>query len=125
MKILIQSCEQHVRARKDQYLPNQPFNQAGYTANTSRGRVGRGRNIVFYFPTRTHEPTDRRTKPPIESLVRDKRCQEDNRNCKLQRKDLGVCIFPSREKKLREESQRSNVPIGNGWLTRGKKGRLI
>ena len=46
-------------------------NKAGYTANTSCGRVGRGGNARF----RTFEPyhyqwTDGRTKPLLESLVR-------------------------------------------------------
>ena len=56
------------------------FNKAGYTANTSRGRVGRGGNACFptfrldhHGPTDqpTDQPTDGRTKPVIESLVRD------------------------------------------------------
>ena len=53
-------------------------NKAGYTANTSRGRVGRGGNACF--PTfrierdgPTDRPTDGRTKPLMESLVRDKK----------------------------------------------------
>ena len=55
-------------------------NKAGYTANTSRGWVGRGGNARFHTfkldhhgPTNqpTDWPTDRRTKPLIESLVRD------------------------------------------------------
>ena len=55
-------------------------NKAGYTANISRGRVGRGGNACF--PTfrlerdgATDQPTDGRTdgrtKPLIESLVRE------------------------------------------------------
>ena len=51
-------------------------NKAGYTANTSRGRVGRGGNACF--PTfrlerdgPTDQPTDGRSKPLIESLIRD------------------------------------------------------
>ena len=57
-----------------------PFNKAGYTANTSRGRVGRGGNACFHTfqldhhgPTNqpTDQPTDGGTKPLIESLVRD------------------------------------------------------
>ena len=60
------------------------MNKAGYTANTSRGRVGRGGNACFPTfrlerdgPTNqpTNRPTNRRTdgrtKPLIESLVRD------------------------------------------------------
>ena len=55
-------------------------NKAGYTANTSRGRVGRGGNARFHTfkldhhgPTNqpTDQPTDGRTKLLIESLVRD------------------------------------------------------
>ena len=59
-------------------------NKAGYTANTSRGRVGMGGNACFPTfrlerdgPTNqpTNRPTNRRTdgrtKPLIESLVRD------------------------------------------------------
>ena len=58
-------------------------NKAGYTANTSRGRLGRGRNARFRTLStrspRTNQPTDQptnrrtdgRTKPLIESLVRD------------------------------------------------------
>ena len=37
-------------------------NKAGYTANTSRGRVGRGGNARFHtFKLDHHGPTDRRT----------------------------------------------------------------
>ena len=53
---------------------------AGYTASTSPGRVGRGGNARFrtsstrsplWTNQRTNQPTDGRTKPLIESLVRD------------------------------------------------------
>ena len=48
-------------------------NKAGYTANTSRGRVGRSENAGFstFRLVLTDGPTDGRTKPLIESLVRD------------------------------------------------------
>ena len=51
-------------------------NKAGYTANTSRGWVGRGRNarlLTFRLERDgpTDGPTDGRSKPLIESLVRD------------------------------------------------------
>ena len=52
-------------------------NKAGYTANTSRGWVGRGGNAGFstFRLVLTNGPTDGRsdgrTKPLIESLVRD------------------------------------------------------
>ena len=52
-------------------------NKARYTANTSRGRVGRGGNAHFntfhldHHDQRTNGRTDQRTKPLIESLVRD------------------------------------------------------
>ena len=51
-------------------------NKAGYTANTSRGQVGRGGNACFpIFDFERDGPTDRPTngwtKPLIESLVRD------------------------------------------------------
>ena len=37
-------------------------NKAGYTANTSRGRVGRGGNVCFHtFQLDHHGPTDGRT----------------------------------------------------------------
>ena len=42
--------------------------KVGYTANTSRGRVGRGESARF---DPTDQQTDGRTKPLIESLVRD------------------------------------------------------
>ena len=50
-------------------------NKAGYTANTIRGRVGRGGNARFHtFQLDHHGPTDqrtdRRTKPLIELRVR-------------------------------------------------------
>ena len=55
-------------------------NKAGYTANTSCGRVGRGRNACFhtfrlvFTDQRTNQPTNRptdgRTKPLIELRVR-------------------------------------------------------
>ena len=56
------------------------LNKAGYTANTSRARVGRGGNARFHtfkldhhgpMDRRTNGPTDGMTKPLIESLVRD------------------------------------------------------
>ena len=46
-------------------------NKARYTANTSRGRMSRGGNARFYtFQLDHHGPTDIRTKPLKESLVR-------------------------------------------------------
>ena len=52
-----------------------PINKAGYTANTSCGRVGRGRNVRFHtFHTFrlvfTDGPTDGRAKALIELRVR-------------------------------------------------------
>ena len=47
-------------------------NMAGYTANTSRGRVSRGGNASYRtFYLYHYQRTDGRTKPLIESLVRD------------------------------------------------------
>ena len=51
-------------------------NKAGYTANTSCGRVGRGGNAHFHTLQLDHHdgltdgPTDGRTKPHIELRVR-------------------------------------------------------
>ena len=55
------------------YKAQEIDNKAGYTANTSRGRVGRGGNADFstFRLVLTNGPTDGRTKPLIESLVRD------------------------------------------------------
>ena len=59
----------------DGYAFQKCINKAGYTANTSRGRVGRGG--ITCFPTfrlecdgPTDGPTDGRTKPLIELRVR-------------------------------------------------------
>ena len=62
----------------DGYAFQKCINKAGYTANTSRGRVGRGGNACFplfdssMMDQPTNRPTDERTdKALIESLVRD------------------------------------------------------
>ena len=68
------------REEQDEKLHNDNWNKAGYTANISCGRVGRGGNALFHtfkldHHGPTNQPTDRpmdgRTKPLIESLVRD------------------------------------------------------
>ena len=62
------------------YVSDTLVNKAGYTANTSRRRVGRGGNVCFRtLSTRspwTDQPTDGQTKPLIESLVRDQKRNE-------------------------------------------------
>ena len=51
-----------------------PINKAGYTANTSRGRVSRGGNAHFHtFRFDHYGPTDGRTKPLIELRVRNQK----------------------------------------------------
>ena len=74
----------HLKEENKLFLSYEYQNKAGYTANTSCGRVGRGGNARFntfqldhHGPTnqrtngRTDGRTDGRTKPLIESLVRD------------------------------------------------------